>query len=65
VAAIIWGLCLYLVLQPRVERHNEALTIINTRIGELDVNHPPGHRVTIWYQNIKRGINVRMLVLPW
>ena len=64
---IIALLCLVLsaFLDPHVIRNDETLTIIETRLGELDINHPDGHRVTIWYQDVNRGINVRLLVLPW
>jgi hypothetical protein len=50
--------------QPRLALHDEDLTIIRTSIGELDVNHPPGHRGTIWWQEPGQGVNVRLLVLP-
>ena len=65
VAAVILAiyLCFFLVIQPRLIRHDEVLTIINSRIGEIDINHMPGHKTTIWYQD--RGINVRLLVWPW
>ena len=54
-----------LLLNPHVIRHDEALTIIDTRAGEIDINHLPGYRATIWYQDIERGVNVRLLVSPW
>jgi len=57
--------CLLLLLNPHVIRHDEALTIIDTRAGEIDINHLPGYRAAIWYQDIERGINVRLLVSPW
>ncbi len=57
--------CLLLLLNPHVIRHDEALTIIDTRAGEIDINHPPGHRPTVWYQDIERDVNVRLLVSPW
>jgi len=67
VAAVVFllYLCLFLVYQPRVVRYSEDVTIRYTRMGEIHVNHPPGYRITIWYQDIERGINVRLLVLPW
>lgn len=56
-------LYLFLLLRPRIFRHAPEVTIIDTRAGEIDINHPPGFRTTIWYQDIERGINVRLLVI--
>ena len=57
--------CTFLLLKPQLVRHDESLTIVRTRIGELDVNHPPDHRITVWWQEPDHGINARLLVLPW
>jgi len=56
--------CTIALLQPHLALHDEDLTIIRTRIGELDVNYPPGHRATIWWQEPGQGVDVRLLVLP-
>jgi hypothetical protein len=52
------------LIRPSLASHDEFLTIIRTRVGELDVNHLPGHRATIWWQEPDHGINARLLVLP-
>ena len=49
----------------RLIRHSEALATIDTRIGQIEINHPPGHRITVCYQDIEHEINVRLLVLSW
>jgi hypothetical protein len=61
---VVW-VFLFVMLRPRLLRHSEVLTIIDTRVGEIDINHVPGHSTTIWYQDMERGINVRLLLLPW
>lgn len=52
------------LIQPPLALQDKSLTIIRTRIGELDVNHPRGYRTTIWWQEPGYGINARLLVLP-
>jgi hypothetical protein len=69
--AILWqillllviALCLFVLLRPQVIWNSEIVTIIDTRLGELDIHVWPDGPITIWYQNIDRGINMRLLVL--
>ncbi len=35
-------------VQPRLARHDDTLTIIKCRFGEIDINHWPGYRTVIW-----------------
>ena len=38
-------------VQPRLTLHDETLTIIKTRFGELDINRWPSGRTVIWWQD--------------
>jgi len=52
------------MVQPRLELHNDDLTIIACRWGELDFNHVQGYRRTVLWQGQDAGytVNVRVAV---
>lgn len=52
-------------VQPCITLHDDTLTIIKTRFGEIDINHWQGYRTVVWWQDVDYTVNARLVVLPW